>query len=355
MVDATFITGRVPAYLRDLVILAVIQSVLLVFFVFLIPLPRMYAWADSAEYQRIALYIVGQGSLKSGYPQAFLPGQSFVVAAFYTLTGNIDYASLITNFIFGLSCLFTLRFLTKELRLSILFMFIPYWLILSFSTLGDAAFILMELVVAWLVIHDRNWFESVAIGSLSMLFRPEGLFLMVALAIVVLKKRKFRYRYIIPPTLAVVAILLWALVAFGNPLGYISTQAGSSWSMALDKLAKQLANDYSLGLVGKGKIAYVFATLVASVCTLIGCFRRYGAFHFFFLESLILTLAHTVFSPPHIYPEMAKLYVQVAPFTIIVFKELLLKRFAIVVAILVPLAIFTAMVFWTVTFSVPFF
>jgi hypothetical protein len=338
---------RLPAYARDLAILTAVQTFLLIFFISIIPLPRMYAWADGAEYQRIVLYIVGQGDLKHGYPQAFLPGQSFVVAAFYLITGNIQYASLVTNFMFGLASLFTLRFLTGNLRLSILFIFVPYWLVLSFSTLADTAFILMELVVALLVIR-HEWARAVLIGSLSMLFRPEGLFLMVALAILIFKKGKFQMRLLAAPAIAILAIMIWGQVAFGNPLYYFLARAAAD--TALNQLFQQLASDYSFGLLGKVKIAYMIATLIASLLTLGACYRRYGVFHFFFLESLVLTLAHTALSPPSLYG-LAKLYPQVAPFTIIVFGQFLLKRWAIALLVLVLLSMIIALLYWTVTWQ----
>ena len=349
MLGRVFTTERIrlPSCARDLAILTAIQTFLLIFFISIFPLPRMYAWADGAEYQRIALYMVGQGDLKHGYPQAFLPGQSFIVAAFYLITGNIQYASLVTNFMFALASLFAVRFLTGNLRLSIVFVFVPYWPILSFSTLADTAFILMELVVTLLVIR-HEWDRAVLIGSLSMLFRPEGLFLMIVLAILIFKKGGFQVRLLAAPAVAILAVTIWGQVAFGNPLYYLFARASAE--NAVNLLFSLLAQDYSSGLLGKMKIGYMIATLIASLYTVTGCFRRYGFFHFFFLESLLLTLAHTVLSPPNIYG-LAKLYPQIAPFTIIVFEQYLLKRWALVLLILVPLSMIIALLFWTVTWQ----
>ena len=334
-------------------ILAAIQFAMLMLFVAWIPLPRMYSWADSAEYQRIALFIVGRGDLAQGYPQFFPPGEPFVVSIFYLLFGNISYASLVTNFLFGLGCLFAVRSLTQSTRLSVLFMFIPYWFILSFSTLGDASFIFLELVAGWFAIK-RRWLESVVVGSLSMLFRPEGLFLIAVIGVLALKRARFEKKFLVPPAVAILALLTWGLVAFNNPFTYFAVYATHRTSVSVGGLIQPWMQDYAMGLVGKGKIAYVVATLIVSIGTLTRCFRRFGLFHFFFLETLALTLAHTILSPGQIYPDMVKSYLQIAPFTLIAFKEILLRRFIVVLAFLVPLSLFVAVVFWTVTFSVHF-
>lgn len=339
--------------LRWLATLAAIQFVMLLLFTSWIPLHRMYGTADSAEFQRIALYIAGKGDLRQGYAQFFPPGEPFIVSMLYLLLGNIDYASLVTNFVFGLGCLFAVKSLTRSLRLSVLFMFIPYWFILSFSTLGDASFIFLQLLVARLATRDK-WSECAILASLSIMFRPEGLFLMLVIATIALKRKRFEKKFLIPPALAVLALCLWGLVAFGNPFTYFAVYAAHRTSITANEVVRPWARDYALGLIGIGKITYVFATLIASIGTLVRCYRRFGLFHFFLLETLGLTLAHTILSPTVIYPDMAKNFVQIAPFTLIGFREFLLKRWVVVLAVLGPLSLFVAVVFWSVTFSVPF-
>jgi hypothetical protein len=83
---------------NGILIIFVLQCALLAFFVAQIPLHRMYGFADSEEYQRIALFILGKSGLAGGYAQFFPPGLSAAVAVLYLATNNIDVASMIANF-----------------------------------------------------------------------------------------------------------------------------------------------------------------------------------------------------------------------------------------------------------------
>jgi len=85
--------------------LSAVQVALLAFFTSLIPLHRLYSLADSGQYQTMALFIAGKGTLSGGYAQFFPPGLPTVVALLYQATQNIDYASLIANFLFSLAAL----------------------------------------------------------------------------------------------------------------------------------------------------------------------------------------------------------------------------------------------------------
>ena len=336
---------------NDILIIFVLQCALLAFFVAQIPLHRMYGFADSGEYQRIALFILGKSGLAGGYAQFFPPGLSAAVAVLYLATNNIDVASMIANFLFSIGALFVFLRLSKSIRLTVLLMFIPYWLIISFSTLADASFIFLEIAVLALLM-DKRYSLSLLVAAVSTMFRYDGLLVIGAVFLVLLCGGDFRKKFLFSPLLAAALILGWGQLAFGDPLVSFKAHAGEALNMAY--LISSANTQVSLGFVGLAKVGYVILAILISLLTIVVAWRKFGQCHPFFVLATVFTLADTLLFPILIFPDYARLYLSIAPITLLVFRDLLQKRFLLILIVLAPLGVFVAYVFWTVTFSVPF-
>jgi hypothetical protein len=333
------------------IVLVALQGVLLGVFVSVIPLHRMYSTADSGEYQRMALFILGQASLAGGYSQNFVPGLPAVVAGLSLVLGNIDIASLIANFVFSSSALLVFLRLSGSLKLSIALVFIPYWLIASFSTLADISFIAFELAAIYLMTRRRTVPALIA-GVLSAAFRLEGIFLVIVLLAAIIHSKQFKKEFLICPALCFIPAVAWGTIAFDNPLITFAVKAPHVLNVGY--VVAPILSDLSLGLVGAGKIGYVALTLVASAMTIWVAYKKVGFYNVLTLVAVTMTVLHTVLSPIHVFPDMSRLYLYIAPISLMVFPRPLEKWFFPVLLLLAPVAMFVAYIFWTVTFSTPF-
>ncbi len=327
-------------------IIFVIPLVILIVLLSIFPLHHICSKEKgvSWEVQNLALFIVGEiedihelmESTTIGVHNRE-PALSFIVAFFYLLFGNMDIASLITTLMFSILSLFVFERLSKSWKLTLILMFVPYWLIASFSALPELSGIFFILLSLYLY-EKGKYAEAIVLSGVGGLFRIEGF--LVSL-IMILYSRKWKEGMDL--IFFIGLFLLWFWVVFGDPLILITSKACVAFNPQL--VLQTVSTALSSGIYGVGKTIYITLILMVSVLTAIFANKRFRENRIYFWVCLTQVLFHDFFLSS-LYYDYSRFFLFIVPFTLIVFKKEIEKWFTSFVIGLTILSLTTTFLFY---------